>query len=81
MIYKFFSSAKHCVNIPQFNWQFMHNFLQTAGSSFSCSLVFYVEVVSIAPYVGNPVTNFPLKVSFARLLVFKVYSVTNIIIR
>ena len=48
MIYKFFSSARHCVNIPQFDWQFMYNILHVAGSSFSCSMVFNVEVVSIA---------------------------------
>ena len=48
MIYKFPCSAIHSVNIPQLDWQLMYNILHTAGSSFSCSLVFYVEVVSVA---------------------------------
>ena len=34
MIYEFYSSAKLNVNIPQLKWQFMHNVLDNAGSSF-----------------------------------------------
>ena len=49
MIYKFSCSAKCCVKIPQFNWLFMYIF-DIAGSSFSCSLVFYLEVVSIPQF-------------------------------
>ena len=59
MIYKFSSSAKCCANIPQLNWGFMYNILDIAGSSFSCSLVFYVGVVSVVLYTDNPVTICP----------------------
>ena len=59
MNYKFLSSAKHCVNIPQLNWGFMYNILDIVGSTFSCSLVFYVEVVPFALYMDNPVTSSP----------------------
>ena len=57
MIYKFSSSAKHCVNIPQLNWGFMQNVLDMAGSNFSCDLVFYMEVVFVVLYTDNPVTS------------------------
>ena len=57
MIYKFSSSAKLCVNISQLNWQLMHNVLDILGSTFSYSVVFYIEVVSIALYTDNPVTS------------------------
>ena len=59
MIYTFSRSAKLGVNISQLNWQFMHNVLDIAGSSFSCSLIFYMEVVSIGLYKDNPVTSSP----------------------
>ena len=59
MIYKFSISAKLGVNIPQFNWQLMHNIFDIAGSSFSCSMVFYMKVVYVALYTGNPVTSSP----------------------
>ena len=36
-----------------------------------------MDVVSIALYMDNPVTSSPLKVPFARLLIFKEYSVAN----
>ena len=81
MIYKFFSSTKCCVKIPQLNWWLMHNIFDVAGSSFSCSLVLYMEVVSIVLCTDNPVTSSPFKVPFARLLVFKACSVTNFKIR
>ena len=81
MIYEFSTCAKHCVNIPQLDWQFVYNILHIAGSGFSCRLVFYVEVVSIVLYADDPVTSSPLQVPFARLLVFKEYSVTNFKIR
>ena len=77
MIYKFSSSAKHCFYILQLDWQFVYNILYTAGSSFSCSLGFYMEVVSVACYTDDPVTSSPLQVPFVRLLVFKEYSVTS----
>ena len=64
MIYKLFSYAKLCVSIPQLNWQFMHTILDTAGSSFSCSLVFYMEVVSLVLNTDNPVTGSPFKSHF-----------------
>ena len=53
MIYRFSSSANLSVNILQLNWKFMHNVLDIAGSSFSCSLIFYMEEVSIALYTDS----------------------------
>ena len=55
----------------------MYNILDITGSSFSCRLVFYMEVVSMALYTGNPETSFPFYIPFSRLLICKVYSVTN----
>ena len=37
----------------------MHNVLDITGSSFSCSLVFYMKVVPIVLYTDNPVTSSP----------------------
>ena len=34
MIYKFQSSAKYYINIPQLDWQFVYNILYIAGSGF-----------------------------------------------
>ena len=59
----------------------MYNILHIAESSFSISLVFYVEVVSIGLYVDSPETSSPLQVPFARLFVFKEYSVIKFKIR
>ena len=78
MIHEFSSSAKLCVNISQVNWHFMHDI---AESSFFCSLVFYMEVVPIVLYTGNPVTSPPLQIPFYRLLASEVYSVTDFKIR
>ena len=55
----------------------MYNTIHIIGSHFSCSIIFFVYVVSIVLYADNPVTSSPLKVPFARLLVFKEYSVAN----
>ena len=60
VIYKFVSSAKCHVNIPQLDLWFMYNTLHIAGSHFSCILIFYVEVVSVVLYADNPVTSSPL---------------------
>ena len=57
MIVKLFSTARFSVNIPLLNWQLMHNILDIAESSFSCNLVFYIKVASIAPYLDSPVTS------------------------
>ena len=56
----------------------MYSIHDIAGFCFSCSLVFYVEVVSIVLYADNPVTSSPLQVPFSRLLVFREYSVTTL---
>ena len=81
MVYKFSCPEKLCVNIPELNWWFMYNILDTAGSSFSSCMVFYVEEVSVVLYMDNPVTSSQLYVTFARLFVFKEYSVTNFKLR
>ena len=49
----------------------MHNVLHIAGSSFSCSLVFYMEVVSVALYMDNPATSSPFSVPFPGYLFLK----------
>ena len=59
MIYEFSNSAKHGVNIPQFDWQFVYNILHIAGAVFSCSLAFYVDIVSVVFYADNQVTSSP----------------------
>ena len=58
-----------------------YNILHIAELIFSCSLVFSMEEVSVGLCADNPVTSSPLLVPFARLLVFKEYSVTNFKIR
>ena len=55
-------------NIPQLDWWFVYNILHIAGSRFSCSLVFYVVVVSIALYAENSITSFPLYVQITGCL-------------
>ena len=70
MFYKLSNSTKLCVNIPQLKWLFMYNVLDIAGSSFSCNLVFYMEVVFVVLYTDNPVTNSPFLIPFSWLLGF-----------
>ena len=68
MIYNLSCSAKLCVNIPKLNWWFMHHILDIARSSFFCSLVFYMDVVSVVLYMDNPVTSCPLEIPFSGCL-------------
>ena len=49
-------SAKLSINIPELNGRFQYNVCDIAGSYFSCSLVFYVDEVSVALNVDNPVS-------------------------
>ena len=81
MVDKLSTSVKFSFNILWLGWQSMHNIPDNAGSSFSCSLVFYMAVVSLVLYTDNPVTISPFEIPSSRLLVFEVYSFANFKIR
>ena len=59
MIYVLPGSAKLSANVPEFNGWLMHYIFYVAWSGFSCGLIFYVQVVSIAINMKNPVSGFP----------------------
>ena len=65
------SSAKLGVNVPELNGRFKNYIFDVAGSCFSCSLVFDVDVMSVALNTDNPVSRSPLQIPFAWLFVLK----------
>ena len=71
-------SAKLGVKVPELNGRFKNDIFDIAGSCFSCSLVFNVNVMSVALNMDNPVSRSPLQIPFARLFVFKVYMISNL---
>ena len=71
-------SAKLDVNVPELNRRFKNDIFDVAGSGFSCSLVFNVNVMSIVLNMDNPVSGSPLQIPFAGLFVFEVYMISNL---
>ena len=71
-------SAKLGVNVPELNGRFKNYIFDVAGSCFSCSLVFDVDVMSIALNTDNLVSGSPLQIPFAWLFVFEVYTISNL---
>ena len=71
-------SAKLGVNVPELNGWFKNYIFDIAGPCLSCSLVFNVDVMSVALNTDNPVSGSPLQVPFAWLVVFEVYMISNL---
>ena len=76
MVDKFSSSAKLGVYIPKFNRWSQYFILHITRPYFSSSLVLNVMEVSVMLNLDNPISRSPLKVPFARLLIFEIYSVS-----
>ena len=53
------SSAKLGINIPELNWGFLDDVLDVAGSCPACSLVLYVDEMSITLNADNSVSRSP----------------------
>ena len=70
--------AKLGVNVPELNGRCKNYIFDVAGPCFSCSLVFNVNVMSIALNMDNLVSGSPLQIPFARLFVFEVYMISNL---
>ena len=52
-------SAELSINIPELNGGFQYNVFDVAELCFPCSLVIYVDEVSIMLNVDNPVSRSP----------------------
>ena len=71
-------SAKLGVDVPELNRRFKNYICDVAGSCLSCSLVFNMDVMSIALNMDNPVSGSPLQIPFAWLFVFEVYMISDL---
>ena len=71
-------SAKLGVNVPELNRRFRNYIFDGAGPCFPCSLVFDVDVMSVALNTDNLVSRSPLQIPFAWLFVLEVYMVSNL---
>ena len=76
MVDELAGSPKFWVHIPQFTVWFKDNVLNIAGSDFSCSLVFDVQVASFALNPDDSVSCFPFEDSFSWGFVFKINSIS-----
>ena len=70
--------AELSVNVPELNRRFKDDVLDIAGSCSACGLVFYVDVMSVALNMNNPVSGSPLQIPLAWLFIFEVYRISNI---
>ena len=52
-------SAELSINIPELDGRFWYNVFNVAGSYLPCSLVFYVDEVSVMLNADNPVFRSP----------------------
>ena len=71
-------SAKLGVNVPELNGRFKNYIFDIAGSCFSCSLVFNVDVMSVVLNMDNPVSGSPLQIPFALLFIFEIYMISHL---
>ena len=70
------SSTELGVYVPEFYCWFQYNVCDIATSCFSSGLVFNMYEMSIILNADNSISGSPFQVPFARLLVFKIHSIS-----
>ena len=72
------SSAKLGVDVPKLDRRFQNYVCDVVGLCSSCSLIFNVDVMSVALNTDNPVSGSPLQIPFSWLFVFEVYMISDL---